>query len=318
MFILINYLIRVWKRRQARRASENASAPAEATPPETDGEAEAERPPVRSQSDDRPSAAARGPLALIAHQVHYDVLTSIRNPRARFFTLFFPILLLVVFNGVFGNGTTVVDGTHVQLKVFYVPGILAMSIVVATYANLVISLATLRDKGVLKRRRATPVPSALLIAGQALSAVVITALTSAILLVLAKLLYGVGMAPAAIAAVACTALVATLAFACIAYAVAGLIGSPDAAQPIVQATMLPLWFISGVFIPIPSLSNTLRRIGDVFPVEHLANSLHLASVNSSFASALSGTDLLVLAAWAVGAAAFAAWRFSWLPSSASA
>jgi len=55
-------------------------------------------------------------------------------------------------------------------------------------------------------------------------------------------------------------------FACIAYAVSGLIGSPDAAQPIVQATMLPLWFISGAFIPIPNLPSTLRRIEELFPV----------------------------------------------------
>ena len=83
----------------------------------------------------------------------------------------------------------------------------------------------------------------------------------------------------------------------------GLIGSPEAAQPIVQATMLPLWFISGVFIPDHNLSGGLLTIGKIFPVEHLANILHLASVNSSFAGAISGTDLLVLAAWAVGAGA---------------
>ncbi len=201
--------------------------------------------PVRVSNDAGPSAAARGPLALIAHQVKFDIKTSLRNPRARFFTFFFPILLLVVFNGVFGNGKTIVAGAHVPLKVFYVPGILAMSIVTAAYANLVISITTMRESGVLKRRRATPAPPALLIAGQALSAVVITAVMGALLLVIAKIAYGVGFAPASIGAMAVTTVVATITFACVAYAVAGLIGSPDAAQPLVQATMLPLWFISG-------------------------------------------------------------------------
>ena len=56
----------------------------------------------------------------------------------------------------------------------------------------------------------------------------------------------------------------------------------------------------------------------MFPVEHVANSLHLASVNSSFSGSISVSDLLVLAAWGVAAAAFAAWRFSWLPSTATA
>ena len=94
--------------------------------------------------------------------------------------------------------------------------------------------------------------------------------------------------------------------------------SPDAAQPIVQATMLPLWFISGVFVPVASLSHGLKAVGSVFPVAHLADSLRLAAIHGSFAAALSVTDLLVLAAWGLGAGAFAAWRFSWLPSTATA
>jgi ABC-2 type transport system permease protein len=258
------------------------------------------------------------PITLLAHQVRYDVRASLRNPRARFFTFCFPIVLLVIFTGVFGHGTTTIDGAHVKLSHFYVPGILAMSIVVAAYANLVISIATLRESGVLKRRRATPVPPVLLIAGQALATVVIVAIMATIMLTIGKLLYGVGMAPAALAAIACTTLVGTLAFACIGYAVAGMIGSPDAAQPIVQATTMPLWLLSGVLIPVASISGTLRFVGTLFPVEHLAAGLQRASVHTSFSGAISLSDLLVLAVWGLAAAAFAAWRFSWLPSTARA
>jgi ABC-2 type transport system permease protein len=308
MFFLIPYLLRKWRERQAAKAGAPGDPAAAAAAPR----------PSAAPRPDRVgrSAAARGPLALLLHQVRYDLRASLRNPRARFFTFFFPILLLVVFNGVFGSGMTIVDGKAVSLKVFYVPGILAMSVVVAAYAGLVISISTLRETGVLKRRRATPVPPALLIAGQALSTVVITVVMATILLVIAKLVYGVGIAPASLGAVACAVILGTITFSCVAYAVSGLIGSPEAAQPIVQATMLPLWFISGVFIPDHNLSGALLTIGKIFPVEHLANILHLASVNSTFAGAISGTDLLVLAAWAVGTALFAAWRFSWLPSSA--
>ncbi|MGH2833674.1 MAG: ABC transporter permease [Solirubrobacteraceae bacterium] len=257
-------------------------------------------------------------LELLAHQVRYDLRTSLRNPRARFFTFVFPLLLLVIFTGVFGHGTTVMDGVHVKLTRFYVPGILAMSIVVASYGNLVVSISTLRDSGVLKRRHATPVPSAVLIASQACTTLVTVAMMGTILLVVGKVAYGVGMAPAAIAATVCTAVVGALALACVGYAVSGLIDSPESAQPIVQATMLPLWFLSGVFIPTHELSSTLRMIASWFPVQHLASSLQLAVVHDSFGGAISSTDLLVLAAWGIAAGALAAWRFSWLPSAASA
>lgn len=310
--MLILYLIRWWRRRQAEKAAVlGTSAPADSvsTTPEA---------PVVPPRPDGRSAASRGPLALLLHEALYDLKISVRNPRARFMGFFFPIVLLVVFTGVFGNGHTVVDNVRVSLKVFYVPGILAMSIVVNAYASLVIMVSGLRERGVLKRRRATPVPAVVLLGGQALSTVATTAVTAAILLVIAKLVYGVGLAGPAILAVACTALIGTFAFACIGYAVSGMIGSQDAAQPIVQMTMLPLWFISGVFIPIANLSRGLKDVADVFPVQHLANSLHLASVHSNFAASISGTDIIVLAVWAIGAATFAAWRFSWLPAGASA
>jgi ABC-2 type transport system permease protein len=302
--LLIRYLLRWWRARQSQRTLARVASP--------------RVPPAASAPIAASSAASRGPLALLAHQVRYDVLTSLRNPRARFFTFFFPVLLLVVFSSVFGHGTTTVDGETVKLSRYYVPGILAASIVVATYGNLVVLITTLRETGVLKRRRATPVPPVVLILSQALATVVVAVIMGVILLVLAKLLYGVGLAPGALAATACTAIAGALALACVGYLVSGLVGSPDAAQPIVQATMLPLWFISGVFIPAANLSSTLRDVAKVFPVEHLANGLHAASIHSTFTSAISASDLLVLAAWGIGAAALAAWRFSWLPTAATA
>lgn len=179
-------------------------------------------------------------------------------------------------------------------------------------------IATLRESGVLKRRRAAPIPPAVLISSQAVTTVLTAAIMGTILLVVARLLYGIGMAPGAIAAIACTAGLGALTFACIGYAVSGMIGSPDAAQPIVQATTMPLWFISGVLIPTQNVSGGLRSIGSVFPVEPLAAGLHLASIHTSFSSAVSIEDLLILVAWGAAAAAFAAVRFSWLPSTATA
>ena len=192
MFWLLSYLLRKWRERGARPLGISAEASPEASPgaeaseasPATAGRASAPR--VVDPEVARPSAAARGTAALLLHQVRYDLLTSLRNPRARFFTFFFPIVLLVVFTGVFGSGHTVVDGVRVDLSRFYVPGILAMSIVVAAYANLVISITSLRETGVLKRRRATPVSPGLLVAGQAMATVVVALVMGTLLLVIAK------------------------------------------------------------------------------------------------------------------------------------
>jgi ABC-2 type transport system permease protein len=267
----------------------------------------------------RPSPGSRGPIALLIHQTRFELLAAMRNPRARFFTLLFPIILLVVFNGVFGHkGHTIVDGHTVKLTVFFTGGILALSIIVSSYAGLLMTVTTARETGVFKRRRATPVPPAVLIGGTVLATIVISLWVSAVLLVIARLAYSISMPATALISVFITVVVGTISFACIGYAVSGLITSVDAAQPLAQATLLPLYFISGVWIPTSSLSHGLRDVASVFPVEHLAASLHKATVATSFSSAFSATDLLVLAAWGLAAGLLATMRFSWLPHVATA
>jgi ABC-2 type transport system permease protein len=257
--------------------------------------------------------------SLVAHQARYDLLASFRDPRARFFTFVFPILLLVIFTGVFGHGSTTVDGVRVQFSRFYVPGIMAMSIITASYGSLVISISAAREAGILKRRRATPVPPGVLVAGEALSTLITVVIMSALLLAIARVAYGVGFSAGALAAMACTLLIGTLTFACLGYAVAAMIGgSSDSAQPVVQATMMPLYFISGVWIPTSALPHALRQIAGFFPIEHLAAALHLASVRGSFSAAVAPGDLLVLVVWAAVGVSVAARRFSWLPSTAGA
>jgi ABC-2 type transport system permease protein len=253
-------------------------------------------------------------MTLLAHQLRYDLLASVRNPRARFFTFLFPILLLVIFSSIFGNPMITVDGVRVHASRFYVGGILTMSVVTAAYAGLVMALVALREGGVLKRRRAAPVPATAMVTGQALTALATTAVMTTLLLTIGRVAYGVGFSVGGLVATAIAVTVGTLALASLAFAVAGLIGSPDAAQPVVQASMLPLYFISGVWIPTSELPHALQEIAGVFPVAHLANALHAASVHGTLSSALVPRDLLMLGIWALGSARFASRRFRWLPS----
>src|SRR4029077_3076472 len=67
-----------------------------------------------------------------------------------------------------------------------------------------------------------------------------------------------------------TVVVGTIAFCCMGYALASVIRNEDAAQPVTQAVMLPLYFISGVFVAVTTLPHWLVDIADIFPVRPLA------------------------------------------------
>ena len=114
-------------------------------------------------------------------------------------------------------------------------------------------------------------------------------------------------------ALALTVVVGAVSFCCLGYALASVIHDEDAAQPVTQAVMLPLYFISGVFVAASTLPAWLLDIADVFPVRHLAAALLTAYNPATHGAGLAGTDLVIVAAWGAAGLLVALRRFSWLP-----
>ena len=224
--------------------------------------------------------------------------------------------MLVIFAGMFGGGHTVVNGVRVKTSYFYVPAIMTLSIITTCFVALVMAVVSERSLGVLKRRRATPVPAWTLVAGRVLSATAMTIGVLVLMLVVARVAYGISVPSAGIVPLLVGVVAGAAAFSCLGYAIASVVDSIDTAQPMIQIGTLPLYIISGIWVPTDSLSSGLRSVAKVFPVEHLSALLHQAYVPGTTGGHIAGGDLLVLAAWAGAAVLFAARRFSWLPAPA--
>ena len=261
------------------------------------------------------SAGARSPVRLALHQAAFDMRAFIRNRQSQFFTIALPVLFLVIFASVFGgSGNTVkVAGGRIDTSVAYVPGIITLGIISASFVNLVISVTAQRETGVLKRRRATPVPAGAVIAGRALTAVVTAIVMAVVLLVIGWTAYSAHIPARTAPAFALTVVVGALSFCCLGYALASVIHDQDAAQPVTQAVMLPLYFISGVFVAASVLPRWLVDVASVFPVRHLAAALLRAYNPHTRGAGLAWVDLLVVAAWGLGGLVVALRRFSWMP-----
>ena len=249
---------------------------------------------------------------LVWHQTRYDLLTFIRNRQARFFSVLLPVLFLVIFVGVFGNERA--GPAHIKTSTYYVPGLAALAVLNASFSTLVISITAQRELGVLKRRRATPAPAAAIVGGRALTSLVVSAVVVAIVVAIGGIAYGVEVDPGGLAPMALSVAVGALVLACLGYALSTAIGPADAAQPTVQGLMLPLAFISGVYIPSVRLPATLRHVAQVFPPEHL-----VAALSRGFLPGTHGVawgDLAILLAWGALGLAIALLRFRWTPVSA--
>jgi ABC-2 type transport system permease protein len=124
--------------------------------------------------------------ALALHQARYDLLALLRSPQARFSTLILPPVLLVVFLSGFGKARGAPGAAS-----HYVAGIAALAVVVACFSNLVVSVVAQRESGVLKRRRASPVPASAVIAGRTLTATAVAVTAIGAVCALGAVAYGV-------------------------------------------------------------------------------------------------------------------------------
>jgi ABC-2 type transport system permease protein len=255
-------------------------------------------------------------IRLVLHQARYDLVAFLRNKQSRFFTLALPVIFLVIFVSVFGNNK--VGPQNVKASTYYVPGLAALGIIAGSFVNLVISVTAQREAGVLKRRRSTPVPAAVLIAGRAVTAIFVSMAVMTVLLLIGRFAYGVRFPASTLPGVIVTAIVGSVAFCCLGYALTTAINSADAAQPMVQAIMLPLYFISGVFIPNVVLPRWLRDVAEFFPVQHLAGGLRHAFDPATQGVGIVWSALGVLALWGIAGLAVALVRFNWTPAAATA
>jgi len=252
--------------------------------------------------------------ALTARQLRYDQKSFWRNPQYVFFTVIQPVIFLFIFVSVFGNKTTLVNGHLIKRSTYYVPAITTLAIMSATFFNLTISLSRLREQGILKRVRSTPLPPGVFLAGRIGTSVTVSMLLVALLLAIGRLLYGVSLPTHTLPACIVTVLVGAAALSCLAFAVTAFVPSEDAAAPIANVIMLPLMFISGIFIPASEIPSGMQDVANVFPVKHLFEALLSVFDPSVGGAGFAWGHLAVLVAWGCIGALVAVWRFRWTPA----
>jgi len=240
---------------------------------------------------------------LALRQVIYENRAFWRNPAAAFFTFAFPLIFLVIFTTIFGR----------EAARFFTAGIITLSIVSATFTNIAMSVTLAREEGILKRIRGTPLPPLAYLVGRMLHAVAIGLILAVIVMAYGALAQGVDVPWEGLPVLVLSLIVGSAALCALGLAVSSLVPNADAAPAVVNAAVLPLYFISNVFTPADQLPDWLDAVSKVFPIRHLADAV--ASVYSAAPSAppVPWVELAVVAAWGIGAALFALRFFRWEP-----
>ena len=251
-------------------------------------------------------------LALVAHQFRYDQKAFWRNPASVFFTVMFPVILLLIFATVFGDQTIAVNG-GIETTTYYVPAIITLSVISSTMQTLAMTLVIAREDGRLKRGRGTPMPAWVFIAGRVGNSVVTAVLMLALLAALGRLLYDVPFPWEHLPELLVVLVVGAAAFSCLGIALSAAIPSQDAAAPIVNALLLPLYFLSGIFIPDTELPGGVIDFANHFPVRPFFEAFFAVYVPDGGAHQIDWGNLAVVGAWGVAGLLLAIRFFRWSP-----
>lgn len=249
-------------------------------------------------------------LSRLKRQVGFDLLIFRRNPAATFFTAVLPLIFLVIFTSIFGNNTL---PNGAKVATLYVPGILALAIISATTVNLAMTMTTRRERGVLKRVRSTPVPPWTFVLSQALAGAVISAVMTVLIIFVGRVLYGVSLNLHSVPTLIISVFIGAISFSFLGLAFTSIIPSEEAAPAVTNAIMLPLYFISDVFIPGDQIPDWVSTVASLFPIRHLSHALQ-----DSFNPFITETTWpwqhwLVVALWGLFGAAVTLRTFRWVP-----
>jgi ABC-2 type transport system permease protein len=225
----------------------------------------------------------------------------------------FPVIVFLILAVVF-NGETVDVRGGVEATTYYVPAIMSLAIISATMQTLAMTLVIAREDGRLKRGRGTPMPPWVFIAGRVGNSIVVALMMLVLLAVIGGVLYGVSVPWDRLPAILLTLVIGAASFCCLGIALTAAIPSQDAAAAIVNAFLLPLYFLSGVFIPEDQLPSGVISFADLFPVRHFFDAFFDAYVPAG-GPAVSWDNLAVVALWGVAGLLLAIKFFRWTPRS---
>jgi ABC-2 type transport system permease protein len=253
----------------------------------------------------------RSDFLLLARWMKARFKILLRGPRGAFFTFIFPMIFLVIFDAANQGSHLTVTGGKVNFAQFYTPGIAVFAVTTSCYQGLIILVANLRDQGILKRVRGTPLPRWVYLTALVGAAILAGALSVLLMFVVAVPAFGFHIYWKLVPAAIVTLLLGAAAITSIALAVSTFVDRPESAQPIAAITLFPLLFVSGVFYPLEGAPEWLQKVAHFFPISHMAQGFEQCFSPHTTGLGFSGAHLGPLAIWWVVGTLYAVRHFRW-------
>lgn len=245
-------------------------------------------------------------MRLFWHQLRCEQLVFWRSREAAVFVFLFPLLLFALLTAVYNGKLRGVPASWALLA-----GMLGYGAANTAFAGLALLLISRRELGILKRIRATPLPTTVYMIAVLVSIMIVFALQAVSLFVLGRLLKSTPWPTHWFSLVLALALGAA-AFAGLGLAITGFIRSLEGSSAALNLIVLPTAFLAGAFGERERYPAVLRAIGDVLPLKYLLDAINAIYLHGAQLWD-EPTAVAVLTAWGAFGILVAIRKFRWEP-----
>jgi len=201
-----------------------------------------------------------------------EIKIFVREPLGFVGTVAIPVLLFVLGGRMFGNRLSTPPPGVATFVNTQLPVLAAIVMTLSAVLSLITVIAIYREGGILKRLRATPLRPWMILTAHVLVKLSFTALTVLLMIAAGKRYYPINL-QIPVASFAAALLLGTLGILSIGFLIASLVPTARFAQPVGTLVLYPMIALSGLFVPITSLTPLLRAIARVIPLTYAVSLL---------------------------------------------
>ena len=193
-------------------------------------------------------------------EARYELLRQLREPAFVLPTLLFPTAFYLLFGVMLSRSAANAEYMLAGYGVFGIMG--------AALFGFGAGIASEREQGLLRLKRALPAPPGAWLLAKMAAAMAFAAVISILLATLAATLGGVALAPWQWLVLLAINVLGVLPFCAIGLYIGSLVGA-NAAVAVVNILFLPMAFLSGLWMPLAVLPDIFTRLAPVWPAYHL-------------------------------------------------
>lgn len=235
-------------------------------------------------------------------------LMNIRNQLTLFWNLAFPVFLLVIYYFAFGHGQ-VSDTDYIT---WVAPGVVVFNILSFGLLGSGTMMVSMREKGILQRLQATPIPALSLVGSYLLVNVLIGLLQSTLIISFAALAFGMPLTWTGVLRTLPMVIIGIVTFVAVGQVISGAVPTAGAAVIVGQVLNFSQMFITDMLMPVQTMPIWLQKVVPYLPAYAVVQLVRPPLLEGQFGPNL-GFNLLIATAYIVIATLAAAWLFRWAP-----